>query len=110
MEPYVLHSLTNYINPLSHKNHMNIFGIPLTVTNAIGFYSFISIIFLVFLYLMKPKPFKKIIPSIIFLESNKKKQDQEGFLAGGALQNPTPSFLGQVSWGYTQAGGVLTMA
>ena len=55
------------------------FGIPLSVTNKIGYYSFISILFLIFLYLMQPKPFKKILPSLIFLEKDSKKQNMTSF-------------------------------
>ncbi|MBN1503365.1 BatA and WFA domain-containing protein [Candidatus Woesearchaeota archaeon] len=53
---------------------MEIFGHPIIVNNPIGFYSLIALIFFIILYFLKPKPFKKIIPSIIFLEGQKKRK------------------------------------
>ena len=50
-----------------------------TITNNIGIYSFVSVIVLFIFYLMRPKPFKKIIPSIIFLEKSSKRQNLSSF-------------------------------
>lgn len=49
------------------------------ITNMIGLLSFLSVLILVFFYLMRPKPFKKVIPSLIFLESSKKKKNMASF-------------------------------
>ncbi len=49
------------------------------ITNMIGLVSFSSILILLFFYLMRPKPFKKIIPSLIFLETSKKKKNMASF-------------------------------
>ncbi|MFH2021638.1 MAG: BatA domain-containing protein [archaeon] len=49
------------------------------ITNKIGLFSFLSIIFLILLYLMKPKPIRKIMPSLIFLESGKKRKSIASF-------------------------------
>ncbi|MEM3374511.1 MAG: BatA domain-containing protein [Candidatus Woesearchaeota archaeon] len=43
------------------------------VNNELGYYSFFFILVLVILYFMKPKPIKKTVPSIIFLEKNDRK-------------------------------------
>src|SRR3989344_837967 len=51
----------------------------LSISNAIGLVSFVSIIGLVVLYFLRPKPFKKVIPSLIFLESNKKQTSFAAF-------------------------------
>ncbi|MBT3720660.1 hypothetical protein HN789_01435 [archaeon] len=49
------------------------------ITNMIGLVSFSSVLILIFFYLMRPKPFKKVIPSLIFLESSKKKKNMTSF-------------------------------
>ena len=51
-----------------------------TINNPLGFLSFLSILVLIILYLVKPKPFKKVIPSLIFLESGKKRRNVTYFL------------------------------
>lgn len=45
----------------------------------LGLVSFSAVLILIFFYLMRPKPFKKIIPSLIFLESSKKKKNMASF-------------------------------
>ena len=45
------------------------------IGNKLGLYSFIAILILIVFYFMKPKPFKKVIPSLIFLESSSKKKN-----------------------------------
>ncbi len=52
---------------------MELFGYVFEIGNKLGFYSLFSFIVLIILYLMRPKPLKKIIPSLIFLESSDKK-------------------------------------
>jgi hypothetical protein len=60
---------------------MNILGFTVEITNPMGFFSLISIIILLLSYFLKPKPFRKVIPSLIFLETQKKKQTFTGFLS-----------------------------
>ena len=50
-----------------------------SISNPIGLVTLASIVLLVILYLLKPKPFKKIIPSLIFLESGKKQSSFAAF-------------------------------
>ncbi|MEM4397473.1 MAG: VWA domain-containing protein [Candidatus Woesearchaeota archaeon] len=51
-----------------------IFGLDFQINNPSGYIAFFSLLFLIIIYFMKPKPVKKIVPSIIFLEkeSNRK--------------------------------------
>jgi len=42
-------------------------------SSMMGLLSMLSILVLILIYLLKPKPFKKVIPSLIFLESQKKR-------------------------------------
>ena len=58
---------------------MNLFGLSFNITNNVGKYSFLSLLVLAFLYLMRPKPFKKIIPSLIFLEKSTKRLNMASF-------------------------------
>jgi len=58
---------------------MNLLGYNVVVTQNFGWYSFLSLLALLILYLVKPKPFRKIIPSLIFLESSKKKANMTSF-------------------------------
>ncbi len=58
---------------------MEFFGVNVSFTNGIGFYSFIAVLFLILLYLMRPKPIKKTIPSLIFLEWNSNKKNLAAF-------------------------------
>ena len=60
---------------------MEIFGQIFNIGNKLGYYSLLSLIFLFILYLIKPKPFKKVIPSIIFLESSKKRNNLRSFFS-----------------------------
>ncbi len=45
----------------------------------IGLVSFSAVLILIFFYLMRPKPFKRVIPSLIFLESSNKKKNMASF-------------------------------
>jgi hypothetical protein len=58
---------------------MSVLGIPIEVTNELGIYSFLGLLALMILYLMKPKPVKKTIPSLIFLEFSSKKNNLASF-------------------------------
>ena len=58
---------------------MELFGYTFNIGNKIGLYSFISFIILLVLYFMRPKPFKKVIPSLIFLESGRKQLSMTAF-------------------------------
>ena len=58
---------------------MDLFGYTFYIGNKVGLYSFISFIILLILYFMRPKPFKKIIPSLIFLESGRKQLSMTAF-------------------------------
>ncbi|NTV23909.1 MAG: hypothetical protein HGA85_06085 [Nanoarchaeota archaeon] len=58
---------------------MQILGQVFTVENRLGMYSLIAFFFLFLLYLMRPKPFKKVIPSLIFLESSEKRMTMSSF-------------------------------
>ncbi|MFH0874465.1 MAG: BatA domain-containing protein [archaeon] len=58
---------------------MNILGYIIEITNPLGFFTFFSIAILLLLYFLKPKPFKKVIPSLIFLETQKKKSTFSSF-------------------------------
>ncbi|MBN2368053.1 BatA domain-containing protein [Candidatus Woesearchaeota archaeon] len=58
---------------------MNIFGQTFNIGNTFGYLSFLSFLFLLLLYFMRPKPFKKVIPSIIFLEKSQKKFSMKSF-------------------------------
>ena len=49
------------------------------ITNMIGLVSFSAVLILIFFYLMRPKPFKRVIPSLIFLESSNKKKNMASF-------------------------------
>lgn len=51
----------------------------LAVGNSLGWYSFLSLIILLILYFLRPKPLKKIIPSLIFLEKSEKKMNMANF-------------------------------
>ncbi len=52
---------------------MQLLGYSFEVGNRLGYYAFISLIILFLLYYLKPKPIKKIIPSLIFLEKAEKR-------------------------------------
>jgi len=58
---------------------MDLFGYTFNIGNKLGLYSFISFIILSILYFMRPKPFKKVIPSLIFLESGRKQLSMTAF-------------------------------
>ncbi len=58
---------------------MDLFGYTFNIGNKVGLYSFISFIILSLLYFMRPKPFKKVIPSLIFLESGRKQLSMTAF-------------------------------
>ena len=52
---------------------MEIFGYVLNIGNMWGAYSFLFLLVLLALYFMRPKPFKKVIPSLIFLEAGEQR-------------------------------------
>lgn len=52
---------------------MNLFNLNFEINNNLGKYSFLFLIILIILYFIKPRAIKKIVPSIIFLEKNDKK-------------------------------------
>ncbi len=58
---------------------MELFGYPIIVNNPYGYLTLISIIVLMILYFMKQKTFKKVIPSLIFLEKSKKRMNLASF-------------------------------
>jgi hypothetical protein len=58
---------------------MEILGHSFIVGNNLGYYAFLSFIFLLILYLLRPKPYKKVIPSLIFLETQKKEASMVSF-------------------------------
>ena len=58
---------------------MEVFGYIIDLANPIGWYSFLSFIVLFLVYLLKPKPFEKVIPSLMFLEKKRKKQSVASF-------------------------------
>ncbi|MBT4352256.1 VWA domain-containing protein [archaeon] len=58
---------------------MEVFGYIIDLANPIGWYSFLSFIVLFLVYLLKPKPFEKVIPSLVFLEKKRKKQSVASF-------------------------------
>ncbi len=58
---------------------MELFNYTFNINNKIGLYSFLSFIVLLILYFMRPKPFKKVIPSLIFLESGRKQLTMTAF-------------------------------
>jgi hypothetical protein len=51
----------------------------LALTNRNGLYSLLAIFLLILLYLMRPKPVRKVIPSLIFLETRKNRHDFNSF-------------------------------
>ena len=59
---------------------MEILGQEFLIGSPLGMYSFVFIIILFILYFFKPKPYKKVLPSLIFLESNRKKMSITFFL------------------------------
>ncbi len=58
---------------------MELFGYAFEIGNNLGVYSFLSFIILIILYFMRPKPFKKVIPSLIFLEKGEKRLNIASF-------------------------------
>jgi hypothetical protein len=52
---------------------MELLGYSFSVGNELGYYAFLSFILLFLLYYLKPKPIKKVIPSLIFLQKTEKR-------------------------------------
>ncbi len=49
------------------------------LANTLGLYAFLSLIPLVVLYLIKPKPIEKVVPSLMFLIKNQRKITKDSF-------------------------------
>ena len=49
------------------------------LANTLGLYAFLSLIPLVILYLIKPKPIEKIVPSLMFLIKNQRRATKNSF-------------------------------
>ncbi|MBD3203140.1 hypothetical protein GF327_02520 [Candidatus Woesearchaeota archaeon] len=60
---------------------MEIAGQIIGVSNPLALISLISGLLLILLYFLKPKPYKKVIPSLIFVEKSKKKKSFASFFS-----------------------------
>jgi hypothetical protein len=58
---------------------MEVFGQVFHIGNKLGFYSLLSLLLLLLLYFMRPRPFKKVLPSLIFLEKSEKQLSMASF-------------------------------
>ena len=49
------------------------------IDNPLGLYALIGLLILILIYLIRPKPIQKTIPSLIFLTKDKGKSKKESF-------------------------------
>ncbi|PIY59861.1 hypothetical protein COY95_04895, partial [Candidatus Woesearchaeota archaeon CG_4_10_14_0_8_um_filter_47_5] len=58
---------------------VDLLGRTIEVGNEIGIYSFAAVAVLILVYLLRPKPFKQVIPSLIFIEKSTKSKSLFSF-------------------------------